>query len=90
MKAAVSALAATLLAALAVGSASAADAARSQGPRPSRRSPRTPTPPLNFADPKTGQGIGWEYDAVNEIGKRLNAKIDWNTIELGRDDPGRA
>ena len=33
--------------------------------------------PLNFADPKTGQGIGWEYDAVNEIGKRLDAKIDW-------------
>jgi polar amino acid transport system substrate-binding protein len=36
--------------------------------------------PLNFADPKTGQGIGWEYDAVNEIGKRLNAKIAWNTM----------
>jgi ABC-type amino acid transport substrate-binding protein len=25
--------------------------------------------PLNFADPKTGKGISWEYDAVNEIGK---------------------
>lgn len=34
--------------------------------------------PLNFADPKTGEGIGWEYDAINEIGKRLNAKIEWN------------
>ena len=34
--------------------------------------------PLNFADPKTGQGIGWEYDAVNEIGQRLNARIEWN------------
>jgi polar amino acid transport system substrate-binding protein len=33
--------------------------------------------PLNFADPKTGKGIGWEYDAVNEIGKRLNAKVSW-------------
>jgi len=33
--------------------------------------------PLNFADPKTGAGIGWEYDAVNEIGKRLKAKIVW-------------
>jgi len=33
--------------------------------------------PLNFADPKSGKGIGWEYDAVNEIGKRLNAKIVW-------------
>jgi len=33
--------------------------------------------PLNFVDSKTGKGIGWEYDAVNEIGKRLNAKIEW-------------
>jgi polar amino acid transport system substrate-binding protein len=33
--------------------------------------------PLNFADPKSGQGIGWEYDAFNEIAKRLNAKVDW-------------
>lgn len=33
--------------------------------------------PLNFVDPKTGQSVGWEYDAVNEIGKRLNAKIEW-------------
>ena len=30
--------------------------------------------PLNFADPRTGKGIGWEYDAVNEMGRRLNAK----------------
>lgn len=34
--------------------------------------------PLNFIDPETGQGIGWEYDAMNEIGKRLNAKIEWH------------
>ncbi len=34
--------------------------------------------PLNFVDPKTGKAVGWEYDAVNEIGKRLNAKIAWN------------
>ncbi len=33
--------------------------------------------PLNFADPATGEGIGWEYDAFNEIAKRLNAKVDW-------------
>ncbi len=33
--------------------------------------------PLNFADPKTGEGIGWEYDAFNEIAKRLNLKVDW-------------
>ena len=34
--------------------------------------------PLNFVDPKTGKAVGWEYDAVNEIGKRVNAKIVWN------------
>ncbi len=33
--------------------------------------------PLNFVDPKTGKGIGWEYDAVNEMCKRLNCKVDW-------------
>ncbi|CUB06259.1 transporter substrate-binding domain-containing protein [Marinomonas fungiae] len=33
--------------------------------------------PLNFVDPQTGEGIGWEYDAFNEIAKRLNAKVDW-------------
>lgn len=34
--------------------------------------------PLNFLDPKTGDGIGWEYDAFNEIAKRLNLKVEWN------------
>lgn len=34
--------------------------------------------PLNFADPDTGEGIGWEYDAFNEIAKRLNANVEWN------------
>jgi polar amino acid transport system substrate-binding protein len=33
--------------------------------------------PLNFADPATGEGIGFEYDLFNEIAKRLNAKVDW-------------
>jgi polar amino acid transport system substrate-binding protein len=33
--------------------------------------------PLNFVDPKSGEGIGWEYDAFNEIAKRLNANVDW-------------
>lgn len=33
--------------------------------------------PLNFVDPATGEGIGWEYDAINEIARRLNAKVDW-------------
>ncbi len=34
--------------------------------------------PLNFVDPKTGKGIGWEYDCFNEIAKRLNLKVVWN------------
>lgn len=33
--------------------------------------------PLNFIDPKTGEAVGWEYDAVNEICKRLNCTVDW-------------
>lgn len=34
--------------------------------------------PLNFSDPKTGEGIGLEYDVINEIARRLNAKVEWN------------
>ena len=34
--------------------------------------------PLNFADPKTGDGIGLEYDVINEVAKRINAKVEWN------------
>ncbi|MEO0911448.1 MAG: transporter substrate-binding domain-containing protein [Pseudomonadota bacterium] len=29
-------------------------------------------PPLQFVDPKTGEAIGWEYDAMEEIAARLN------------------
>ena len=36
--------------------------------------------PLNFEDPATGQGIGLEYDVFNEIGKRLNAKVEWSLM----------
>ncbi|QRM53506.1 basic amino acid ABC transporter substrate-binding protein [Sinorhizobium sp. BG8] len=34
-------------------------------------------PPLQFVDPKTGQQVGWEYDAMNEIAKRLNFKVEY-------------
>lgn len=37
-------------------------------------------PPLNFIDPQTGKSIGWEYDAVNEIARRLNLKVEWNLV----------
>ncbi|ODT65673.1 MAG: amino acid ABC transporter [Pelagibacterium sp. SCN 63-23] len=33
--------------------------------------------PLNFADPDSGAGIGLEYDVINEVAKRLNAKVEW-------------
>lgn len=32
-------------------------------------------PPLQFVDPKTGEAIGWEYDAMNELAKRLNFEL---------------
>lgn len=35
-------------------------------------------PPLQFVDPKSGDAIGWEYDAMNEIAKRLNAKVEYH------------
>jgi len=37
-------------------------------------------PPLQFIDPSSGKAIGWEYDAVAEIAKRLNAKVSYENI----------
>ncbi len=34
-------------------------------------------PPLQFVDPKTGEAIGWEYDAMAEIAKRLNMTVEY-------------
>lgn len=34
-------------------------------------------PPLQFVDPKTSQAVGWEYDAMNEMAKRLNFKVEY-------------
>ncbi len=34
--------------------------------------------PLNFVDPKSGKAMGWEYDAVEEICRRLNCAVNWN------------
>src|SRR6201991_4859520 len=34
-------------------------------------------PPLQFIDPKSGKAIGWEYDAMNEIGKRLDFSVQY-------------
>ncbi len=37
-------------------------------------------PPLQFVDPKSGKAVGWEYDAMEVIGTRLNAKIVYENI----------
>ena len=34
-------------------------------------------PPLQFVDPASGKPIGWEYDAMAEIAKRLNLKVSY-------------
>ncbi|MCY4240201.1 MAG: transporter substrate-binding domain-containing protein [Rhodobacter sp.] len=37
-------------------------------------------PPLQFVDPGSGEAIGWEYDAMAEIGKRLNVNVVYENI----------
>ena len=32
-------------------------------------------PPLQFVDPKSGEAIGWEYDAMRELARRLNFEL---------------
>lgn len=32
-------------------------------------------PPLQFVNPKTGEAIGWEYDAMRELASRLNFNL---------------
>ncbi|QKV19964.1 transporter substrate-binding domain-containing protein [Oricola thermophila] len=34
-------------------------------------------PPLQFIDPKSGAAIGWEYDAMAEVEKRLNVTVEY-------------
>jgi polar amino acid transport system substrate-binding protein len=36
--------------------------------------------PLQFVDAKTGQAVGWEYDAMAELAKRLNFKVEYQNI----------
>ena len=36
--------------------------------------------PLNFIDAATGQAVGWEYDAVAEICRRLNCTVEYQNI----------
>jgi polar amino acid transport system substrate-binding protein len=36
--------------------------------------------PLQFVDSKTGKAVGWEYDAMAELAKRLNFKVEYQNI----------
>ena len=33
--------------------------------------------PLQFVDPASGKPVGWEYDAMEELSKRLNFKVEY-------------
>jgi polar amino acid transport system substrate-binding protein len=37
-------------------------------------------PPLQFVDPASGNAIGWEYDAMAEIAKRINITVTYENI----------
>jgi polar amino acid transport system substrate-binding protein len=45
-------------------------------------------PPFNYVDPGTGRAVGWDYDALREIGRRLNFRpvfreISWDSMIQG-------
>ena len=37
-------------------------------------------PPLQFVDPKSGEAVGWEYDAMADIAERLNINVVYENI----------
>ncbi|KAG1715143.1 Glutamine-binding periplasmic protein [Nymphon striatum] len=37
-------------------------------------------PPLQFIEPGTGDAIGWEYDAMAEVAKRINITVVYENI----------
>lgn len=37
-------------------------------------------PPLQFIEPGTGKAIGWEYDAMAEVAKRINITVAYENI----------
>ncbi len=69
---------AALAVALSLGTAQAADALPDLKGRTVQAVTANDYPPLDMVDKATGKGVGLEYDLVNEIGKRLDAKISWN------------
>jgi len=37
-------------------------------------------PPFNFVPPSTGKPVGWDYDAIREIGRRLHFRPEFREI----------
>lgn len=37
-------------------------------------------PPLQFVDPATGHAIGWEYDAMDEIARRIGIAVEYENV----------
>ncbi|MDJ0686391.1 MAG: transporter substrate-binding domain-containing protein [Alphaproteobacteria bacterium] len=70
----------TGLAVAAAAPASATDAVPDLGGREVVVVTENAYPPLQFVDPKTGDAIGWEYDAMADIAKRLNIEIVYQNI----------
>ena len=70
-------IAVALLATLLAAPVASAQALPDLGGRPVKVVTENAYPPLQFVDPKTGQQIGWEYDAMNELAKRLNFKVEY-------------
>jgi polar amino acid transport system substrate-binding protein len=83
-----------LISALALGLALAAPAAAAEKPLPDLGG-RTVIvaveddyPPFNYVVPSTGKPGGWDYDAVRELGRRLNFRpefreISWDSMIQG-------
>lgn len=71
---------ASLLAALLMPAAALAQALPDLGGRTVVAVTENAYPPLQFVDPKTGQAIGWEYDAMAEMAKRLNFKVEYQNL----------
>jgi len=36
--------------------------------------------PLQFNDPKTGQAVGWEYDMMDALSKKLNFAVEYQNV----------
>ncbi|MDD9911254.1 MAG: transporter substrate-binding domain-containing protein [Ahrensia sp.] len=70
-------LAASLFAAAAIASTSLAAELPNLGGKSVVVVTENAYPPLQFVDPKTGDAIGWEYDAMAEIAKRINITVEY-------------